>query len=260
MELLNFYSFFSVVDPPSLGRDWHALAQELDIKGTILLAPEGVNLTLSGKSLALDIFLKEKVLPHTALDSALLRRTAGQDSAHHKLKLKIKTEIINSNFGLSLKEIEENKNTYIKPGNFHALVQNKEVCLLDVRNDYEFMIGTFRNALRLSLNEFSQFSKFLKYLEPYHKQNIVTFCTGGVRCEKAVSLLKKKGFRAFQLQGGILHYLEKYGRQKNSLWQGECFVFDERVALNAKLERGSYEWCKYCGQPSRSGICVICDA
>ena len=122
------------------------------------------------------------------------------------------------------------------------------------------MIGSFRNSIRLPLNEFSRLSQLLRrgHLEAYRKKNILTFCTGGARCEKAIPLLREKGFRAFQLEGGILRYLEKYGKEKKNLWEGECFVFDERVSVNTKLEKGSYEWCKRCGQPSRSGICVIC--
>lgn len=259
MELLNFYSFFPITDPASLAQDWRALGEKLDLKGSLLFAPEGVNVSLNGEACALDIFLKEKLASRITIDPALLRRTKTKGSVYSKLKVKLKTEIIHSNFGIGAIERERNRNTYIEPEKFHAMAKRKNVCLVDMRNDYEFMIGTFRGALCLPLKEFCQLPRLFEYLEAYREQDILIFCTGGVRCEKALPLLRKKGFRAFQLYGGILRYLEKYGKQKDRLWQGECFVFDERVALNAELEKGSYEWCGTCGQPSQSGVCVLCE-
>ena len=258
IELLNLYNFFPVVDPLALGKDCYALARDLELKGSILFAPEGCNLALSGKPAALDSFLKEKILLHTSIAPAYLRRTKIKEQAYSKLKLKLKEELVKSDFKLSEKERRTLEGSYLSPEKFQALAENEKICFLDLRNDYESMIGTFRGALCLALNEFSQLTKLLSSIEPYRDRDLVTFCTGGVRCEKAVPLLKREGFRAFQLEGGILHYLEKYGKKEENLWEGECFVFDERVSLNAKLEKGSYEWCKHCGQPSRSGVCVIC--
>ena len=172
--------------------------------------------------------------------------------------MKIKPEIIHSRFELK-SEYKPSTESYIHPEDFHKMAQKDEVVLLDVRNEYETAIGSFKNALCLSLDEFHKLPQHITKLEPYRHKLLLTFCTGGVRCEKAVLLLEQKGFQVKQLYGGILHYLEKYGKQAKHLWQGECFVFDDRVAINAKLQTGSYMWCEHCGQPSRDGVCVVCD-
>ena len=127
-----------------------------------------------------------------------------------------------------------------------------------MRNDYESQIGSFRNSLILPMNEFTELPNHLENLVKHRNKHILTFCTGGVRCEKTIPLLKKNGFQVSQLHGGILNYLEKYGERKDSLWEGECFVFDDRVSITSRFERGSYEWCPACGQPFRNGKCVVC--
>lgn len=259
LELLNFYSFFIINEPKKLAQEWYRCAKNIDLLGTILVAPEGVNLSLCGKKENIEKFIKEHIITKTAIDPAILRRTKLKQKSHRKLKLKLKTEIVTSRFDKSQKLKKRNANhTYIKPDHLDALADDKDVLFVDLRNDYEFALGTFKNALCLPMNEFHDLPKLLDNLQEYKDKKLVTFCTGGVRCEKAIPLLEKQGFKAYQLHGGILHYLEKYGQREKNLWEGECFVFDDRVSVNTKLEQGSYEWCELCGQPSRSGCCVVC--
>ena len=204
---------------------------------------------------------------HTELDSAVFRRSSLPNSVHRKLKLKIKSELITSRFPV---EKKQNDGTYLSPQEFQKQLQKGDICLVDMRNHYETAIGTFKKALRFPLREFSELPKAYTHIESHikkfhgkngkngKKKNVLTFCTGGVRCEKAVPFFRSKGIEAFQLHGGILHYLEKYGGKSSSYWEGECFVFDDRVSVTPQFEAGSYSWCSRCGQPSRSGVCVVC--
>ena len=253
MELLNYYSFFEIKDSQAFGEDCYAFANKLDLCGTVLVAPEGLNLALCGTKENLDTFLAEKV--PAKLDTSLLRRKDVPKNVFKKLKLKVKPELVTSSFPTAS---ATNEGTYLSPEDFHRLSAQEDTVLLDMRNDYEFAIGSFQGSHFLPLQEFSNLPKLTKYLEKIKGKKLLTFCTGGVRCEKAVPLLKEQGFSAFQLHGGILHYLEKFREKKDNIWYGECFVFDDRVSLTDKLEKGSYEWCERCGQPSRQGQCVSC--
>ncbi len=269
MELINFYSFIFVSDPTSFGKDFYHFALDLDLKGTILVAPEGMNIALTGEKEKLDSFLEKKIAVHTKLEPSFLRRCLLQKPAYRKLKLKIKEELVCSRFPKT-KEINLGS-SHLTPEEFQNWLERDDILLVDMRNDYEYAIGSFQGALHLPLNEFSQLpSRYTQLIEDSldlrkhtqdelpKKKKIVTFCTGGVRCEKAVPFLKSRGFDAYQLKGGILHYLEKYGQKKENRWVGECFVFDNRVAVNTSLAQGSYVWCEHCGQPNKDGICVIC--
>ncbi len=267
MELVNFYSFFPIDDPDDLGQRWYNLASSLQLRGTILVAPEGINLSLCGKPSALDSFLFQEVIQYTKLSTVKLRRSILEKPAFRKLRLKSKTEIITSNFELEPKNkikqqdsyTKSNCSTYLEPDEFHHLAQQDGSILVDVRNDYEVAIGTFKSAFYFpQIEEFHNLPEFLSDLEAYRDSSLLTFCTGGVRCEKAVPLLQEAGFTAFQLHGGILHYLEKYGKSNENLWEGECFVFDDRVSVDLDMKAGSYQWCENCGQPSRMGYCVLC--
>ena len=262
MELLNIYSFFTVEDPQAFGETCYAKATELELTGTLLFAKEGVNWALSGLTENLEKFLAIPEVESIAMDPNCLRRTKLKAPAFRKLKLKVKEEIVTSHFNVGIKE-EQNKEAYLSPEEFQkiALAPKEEgkALLLDMRNDYEYAIGTFEGALHLPLNEFHELPQHIEELAPYRGRPLLTFCTGGVRCEKAIPLLRKHGFQAYQLHGGILHYLEKYGETAENLWKGECFVFDDRVAVTSQMQKGSYHWCSKCGQPSHNNVCVVCD-
>ena len=144
--------------------------------------------------------------------------------------------------------------TYIDAINWNKLIKNKNTIIIDTRNHYEVSIGTFKNSINPNTSNFSEFPNWVNdhlmdHLENIESKNIAMFCTGGIRCEKATSLLKKKGYKnIYHLQGGILKYLDEISEDEN-LFEGECFVFDRRVALDHKLEKGSYSICHACGMP-----------
>jgi UPF0176 protein len=140
--------------------------------------------------------------------------------------------------------------TYVKPQDWNALISQPDVLVLDTRNDYEVEVGTFQNALNPSTRSFRQFPEYVRQnLDPEKQPKVAMFCTGGIRCEKASAYMLEQGFsEVYHLEGGILKYLEEVSPQE-SLWQGECFVFDERVALDHELQRGHFALCNQCGNP-----------
>ena len=144
--------------------------------------------------------------------------------------------------------------TYVDPGKWNSLIDDPEVLLLDTRNEYEIEIGTFENAINPKTSSFREFPEYVeKNLDPSKHKKIAMFCTGGIRCEKSTAFLKQKGFKdVYHLKGGILKYLENIAEEE-SKWKGECFVFDNRVAVNHKLERGSYDQCHACRMPITEG-------
>ncbi|MCB1326883.1 MAG: hypothetical protein H7A21_03520 [Spirochaetales bacterium] len=254
LEVINFYKFFDVADPRALGERWLGLAARNDLKGTLLLAPEGTNSTLAGESPALDAFLRE-IEPDCSLEDVIIKRMPVAKLPLPKLKLKVKPEIVTTGWNADWKA---NQGTFVSPKQFREMLDDPEVVVIDTRNDYEYYVGTFRGARVLPLNEFDQFEETLPALEDLRDRKIVTFCTGGIRCEKAVPLLKKKGFeRVYQLQGGILNYFEELGGDD---WEGECFVFDYRCSIKPDLSRGTFQFCESCGQPTRQGLCTECNA
>ena len=153
LELLNFYSFFIINEPKKLAQEWYRCAKNIDLLGTILVAPEGINLSLCGKQKNIGKFLKENIAAKTTIDPSILRRTKLKQKPYRKLKLKLKTEIVTSKFDKSQKIKKQNANhTYIKPEDLNALADDKNVLFLDLRNDYEFALGTFKNAICLPMN------------------------------------------------------------------------------------------------------------
>jgi len=169
-----------------------------------------------------------------------------------KLKIKIKKEIVT--MGVSEINPSQDNGTYIESTNWNKLIKNPNTIVIDTRNHYEVSIGTFQNSINPNTKNFSEFPKWVdEHLDTHLKNNestnIAMFCTGGIRCEKATSLLKKKGYKnIYHLQGGILQYLDDISKEKN-LFEGECYVFDKRVALDQELEKGSYSICHACGMP-----------
>jgi UPF0176 protein len=163
----------------------------------------------------------------------------------HKGKIKIKNEVVP--LGLKINSKNKKLNRYISGKSWNKLISNKETLVLDARKPFEYDVGTFKNSINPNIQNFKDFPKYLKKIDK--TKPVAMFCTGGIRCEKASIFLKRKGFKnVFQLKGGILNYLDKT-EKKDSLWKGECFVFDNRISLKHKLKQGSYSICSGCRTP-----------
>lgn len=221
--------------------------KEHDIRGTLLLAHEGINGTVSGTRQAID-----KLLAYLKSDPRLanLIHKESLSDAHpfYRAKVKLKKEIVT----MGVENIDPNHivGTYVKPQDWNDIISDPEVVLVDTRNDYEYDIGTFKGALNPNTKTFREFPQYIAdNLDPGKHPKVAMFCTGGIRCEKSTAYLKQQGFEnVYHLEGGILKYLEEVPKEE-SLWEGECFVFDNRVAVNHDLEEGSYDQCHACRHP-----------
>ena len=215
------------------------------IRGSIIISSEGINGSLAGNSK--DIFkilkLLKKKFKFTEFDSSNISTSRFQP--FHKAKVKVKKEVVP--LGLKIKSESKRRNRYLSGKSWNKLIIKKETLLIDVRKPFEYSVGTFKNAMNPNIQNFRDFPKFLNKIEK--TKPVAMFCTGGIRCEKASIFLKKKGFKnVFQLKGGILNYLNKT-KKKDSLWKGECFVFDNRVSLKHKLKQGTFSICGGCRKP-----------
>ena len=218
-----------------------------DVRGTLLLAHEGINGTISGTRAGIDA-----VLAHLQSDPRLnpldTKESYHQEQPFLRSKVKLKKEIVT----MGVEGIDPNRSvgTYIDAKDWNALISDPYVVLVDTRNDYEYEIGTFRNALNPNTTSFREFPQYVKdNLDPARHKKVAMFCTGGIRCEKSTAYMKEQGFdEVYHLKGGILKYLEEV-QEEESLWDGECFVFDERVAVNHQLEKGQYDQCHACRYP-----------
>jgi UPF0176 protein len=217
------------------------------IYGTILLANEGINGTLSGKKDDLESFVLEikKLLKIRKLS---IKISKNKFVPFYRLKIRLKKEIVT----IGDKYIKPEKLTgkHIPPSKWNKILTDKKFMVIDTRNRYEINIGTFKNSINPKTQSFRDFPKYFKKQKIDKNQSIAMFCTGGIRCEKASSYLLKNGFKnVVQLDGGILNYLEYKKNKKNSLWKGECFVFDNRVSIDQNLEKGTYDQCFGCRHP-----------
>jgi len=207
------------------------------IKGTLLLAREGVNGTVAGdvEAIATLIAWLEAIPELTGLD---VKYSSAAAMPFHRMKVKLKREIVT--MGVDWVDPLANAGTYVEPASWNALIADPDTVVIDTRNDYEYKIGTFKNAINPQTSSFNELPEFIeKNLDPEKHKKVAMFCTGGIRCEKFAPYLKTLGFEeVYQLEGGILRYLEEIP-ENESLWQGECFVFDERISLDEKLEKGS---------------------
>ncbi len=218
-----------------------------NIKGTLLLASEGINGTIAGSQASID-----NVLNWLMADQRLaeLRHKSSycEINPFYRCRVKLKKEIVT----MGVLGIDPNKvvGTYVKPEDWNALISDPEVILIDTRNAYETAIGTFKHAVDPNTETFRDFPDYVKHnLNPQKHKKVAMFCTGGIRCEKSTAYLKELGFNeVYHLQGGILKYLEDVPQNK-SLWKGECFVFDNRVTVNHSLEKGNYDQCHACRLP-----------
>uniref|UniRef100_UPI004049D74B oxygen-dependent tRNA uridine(34) hydroxylase TrhO n=1 Tax=Candidatus Pelagibacter sp. TaxID=2024849 RepID=UPI004049D74B len=215
-----------------------------NIRGTIIIANEGINATISGKAndIKLTIAQIKKILDFKKFDSENISKSKFQP--FHKAKVKIKKEVVP--MGLSLSLINK-KDNHVDPKKWNKLIADKETLVLDSRKPFEYEVGTFKKSVNPDVDNFREFPKYLNKLDK--KKPIAMFCTGGIRCEKASVFLEKKGFKnVYQLKGGILNYLKNV-KKKESLWNGECFVFDNRISVKHGLVTGTYSMCSGCRKP-----------
>ena len=215
------------------------------IRGTIIVAKEGLNGTISGSIKDIDKTSKKlkSLFLFKQFDSS--NESKSRFQPFYKPKVKIKNEIVPMNLTINSKK--RNMKTHLEPKEWNKLIKNKDTHIIDTRKPFEYKIGTFKKSINPNVNNFRDFPKYLNKLTK--NKPIAMFCTGGIRCEKTSVYLKKKGFKnIYQLNGGILNYLKKI-KKKESLWKGECFVFDNRISLKHGLKLGSYFMCSGCRMP-----------
>jgi len=221
------------------------------IKGTLLIADEGINGTIAGSEKAIHAFLdflKTDPLFEGHFKSLSHKESWSDKHPFYRMKVKLKKEIVT----LGVPGVSPTKmvGQYVKPQDWNTIISDPEVVLIDTRNDYEYAIGTFKNAINPKTNTFREFPDYVKaHFDPKKHKKVAMFCTGGIRCEKASSFMISEGFdEIYHLEGGILKYLEEI-KAEESLWEGECFVFDQRVAIKHGLEVGDYDQCYACRYP-----------
>ena len=221
------------------------------LSGLLIFASEGINGTICAEENVIEIVMN-LLKKYIDISNLNIKLSFSEKKVFKKLKIKIKKEIVT----MGVPEINPLKDTgtYIDTANWNKVIKNQNTILIDTRNHYEVSIGTFKNSINPNTRNFSEFPKWVddhleSQIEDKEVTNIAMFCTGGIRCEKATSLLKKKGYKnIYQLEGGILQYLADISEEEN-LFEGECFVFDKRVALDKRLDQGSYSICHACGMP-----------
>jgi UPF0176 protein len=242
-----FYKFVSLDDYQDRRQPLLNICQQYQIKGTVLLAAEGINGTIAGTRSSIDA-----ILAYLRADACFAdlehKESIANKPPFDRLKVRLKQEIVT--FGIPTVNPTAKVGTYIKPQDWNKLIADPDVLLIDTRNQYEFEIGTFKGAIDPQTDSFTQFPEYVAtHLDPQQHKQIALFCTGGIRCEKATSYLLDRGFEhVYHLQGGILKYLEEVPAA-DSQWEGECFVFDDRVAVTHGLEPGTYQLCWGCGNP-----------
>ncbi len=250
LTIATFYKFVSIPDFRELQLPLQAHCQQHQIRGTILLAAEGINATISGPQFGIDATIAY-LQTDPRLADLEVKYSQAADFPFERLKVRLKSEIVT----LGQPDIHPSKwvGTYVEPYDWNDLIRDPEVTVIDTRNTYEVEIGTFEGARNPETRSFREFPEYVeRELDPERHESVAMFCTGGIRCEKATSYLIARGFKeVYHLRGGILKYLETVPIAE-SLWQGECFVFDERVAVGHNLEPGSYDLCFGCGRPITS--------
>tara|TARA_R110002072_G_scaffold89737_8_gene201003 strand:+ start:55233 stop:56276 length:1044 start_codon:yes stop_codon:yes gene_type:complete len=241
------YKFTILDDYKQLKDPLLSLLLDKQVKGTLLLAHEGINGTIAGTREAINI-VQQWLNSDTRFDNMSYKESYHEINPFHRTKVKLKKEIVT--MGVENIDPKEIVGTYIQPKDWNSLISDPDVLLVDTRNDYEVHIGTFKNALNPDTKTFREFPQYVKNkLDAKKHKKVAMFCTGGIRCEKSTAFLKQQGFdEVYHLEGGILKYLEDIPEDE-SLWEGECFVFDNRVAVNHKLEKGQYDQCNACRLP-----------
>ena len=248
LDVLNIagYKFEPLNDVEVLVPEFKSVCDNLDLKGSVYLSPNGINFSLAGSEEAVQQYLYFMEKDKRFLDIPL-KKTYSETQPFRRMKVRQKKEIIS----LGRDDINPRELTgdYVTPQELYAMYENNEdVVVLDTRNEYETRVGLFENAVDLQLDTFRDFPDAIEQLpEEYKDKQIVMYCTGGIRCEKASAVMLKAGFSDVkQLEGGVLDYFKKTG---GKYWKGDCFVFDERVALDTDLNETEYIYCYICREP-----------
>jgi UPF0176 protein len=242
-KVAAFYQFAPLPDFRELREPLRALCADLGLKGSVLLAQEGINGTVAGSGGSIDEFvatLRHGNLFGGRLDHLELKFSEAAEMPFGRLKIRLKKEIVT--FGDASADPTRQVGTYVAPEDWNELIAAPDTLLIDTRNAFEVAFGTFDGAIDPAIASFGQFKDFTaRHLDPAKHRRIAMFCTGGIRCEKASSYLLSQGFaEVYHLKGGILNYLEQIP-ENESRWRGECFVFDERVALGHGLRQRQTE-------------------
>ena len=244
-KVFGFYKFIKI---KSLKKNKDLLQKFLtsnNIRGTIIIAKEGLNGTISGGVKDIDKIIKKLKFLFSFKKFDNSNESKSKFQPFHKPKVKIKKEVVPMNLTLNSKD--RNIKTHLDPKEWNKLIKNKDTHIIDTRKPFEYKVGTFKKSVNPNINNFRDFPKYLNKLKK--NKPVAMFCTGGIRCEKTSVYLKKKGFEnIFQLNGGILNYLKKI-KKTESLWKGECFVFDNRISLKHELKIGTYSMCSGCRMP-----------
>ena len=242
-KIFGFYKFKKIKNIKLLKKNLKNFIEEEQVRGTIIISIEGINGTISFKP------TKYKKVKNKILNLLNIRKLDNENISYYKYqafkkgKIKIKKEVVPIGMKLN-KIVTKNK---IEPKDWNKFILKKETVLIDTRKNFEFKVGTFKGSINPELNNFRDFPQYFKTLKK--DQNIGMFCTGGIRCEKASAYLNKKGFKnVYQLKGGIINYLDNV-KKKDSLWSGDCFVFDNRVSIKHGLKPGNLKICPGCRNP-----------
>jgi UPF0176 protein len=247
-DVFGFYKFKRINSLKKNKTFLHDLLIKNNIRGTIIISKEGLNGTISGQKENLDAVIRKIQLLFNFKNFDNNNKSKSLFQPFLKPKIKIKKEIVPMNLIINSKE--RIVSSHLEPKEWNKLIKKKDTYIIDTRKPFEYEVGTFKKSINPNINNFRDFPKYLNKLKK--DKPVAMFCTGGVRCEKTSVYLKKKGFNnIYQLNGGILNYLQKI-KKKDSLWKGECFVFDNRISLKHGLKTGTFKMCSGCRKPISS--------
>ncbi|KAF7276074.1 hypothetical protein GWI33_010949 [Rhynchophorus ferrugineus] len=240
------YQFREVSNPADLQQRLLDLVKTINLCGTLIVASEGINGTVAGDRQAIDTI--HQFLLSEGFTAMEYKESESSEKPFRKMKIKLKKEIVTLGVEVKPRDLVGH---YCNPAEWNELISRDDVILIDTRNDYEYKAGTFKGAIDPRTESFREFPEYVKQqLEQHKDKKVAMFCTGGIRCEKSTSLLLQEGFKeVYHLKGGILKYLEEVPPEQ-SLWQGECFVFDGRTTVTHGMQEGSNEKCHACGWPT----------
>ncbi|MGY5450215.1 oxygen-dependent tRNA uridine(34) hydroxylase TrhO [Agarivorans sp. MS3-6] len=247
ITICALYKFVRLDNVQKLQAPLLELMKQQQVRGTLLLAEEGINGTIAGPASSIEAVL-QWLEADPRLTNIVNKRSFSEQQPFNRSRVKLKKEIVT----MGIEGIDPNHvvGSYVKPSDWNQLIADPEVLVVDTRNDYEVQLGSFKHAVNPKTETFREFPAYVaEELDPQKHKKVAMFCTGGIRCEKSTAYLKEQGFaEVYHLEGGILKYLEEVPEQE-SLWEGDCFVFDERVTVDHQLQQGQYQLCSGCRMP-----------